>query len=170
MHAPEALRDIHDRAHHSQIGLLRHCRALTAVELNRQVPGFGDGTVRLQFRHAISAEEYWLGVIRGDFRIDDDEAAYPTVEALEAYRARVYALTEEYLRGCPVESLNAARPMRTWSGKEPVLVPAHVILRTVTHLYHHQGQIAAMCRILGKPIPEGLDFPLVPTQELTRDA
>jgi hypothetical protein len=26
-----------------------------------------------------------------------------------------------------------------------------------------------MCRILGKPIPEGLDFPLVPTEELTRD-
>jgi uncharacterized damage-inducible protein DinB len=33
-----------------------------------------------------------------------------------------------------------------------------VLLRTITHLYHHIGQVSAMCRLLGKPIP-GSDFP-----------
>ena len=35
----------------------------------------------------------------------------------------------------------------------------HVFMRTVTHLYHHQGQIVAMCRLVGKPCT-GLDYPI----------
>jgi len=31
-------------------------------------------------------------------------------------------------------------------------------MRTLTHFFHHQGQIAAMCRLLGKPV-SGLDYP-----------
>jgi len=56
--------------------------------------------------------------------------------------------------------LNTRRKMATWGGKELELVPAHVILRTQTHIFQHQGQVAAMCRLLGRPIPTGLDFPL----------
>lgn len=161
-YTPEALRDLHDRAHHSLIGLLRHCGGLDAAALNREIHGFGYPTIRQQFHHEIGAEEYWVGVIRGDFHVDDDDAAYPDIAALEGFRARVYASTDAYLRTVTPEALNAARPMRTWTGKEPLLVPARVIVRTATHLYQHQGQIAAICRILGAPIPEGLDFPLVP--------
>ena len=47
------------------------------------------------------------------------------------------------------------------SPHEP-LAPAHVILRTQTHVFHHMGQLAAMCRLLGHPIPQGMDFPLAP--------
>ena len=56
------------------------------------------------------------------------------------------------------DELNAARMTSTWGGKELELVPAHVVMRTVAHLYHHQGQVTAMCRLLGKPIGF-LDYP-----------
>ncbi len=56
--------------------------------------------------------------------------------------------------------LDTAREMWTWPGKMRVLVPAHVFLRTLTHIYHHLGQVMAMGRILGRPGPSGLDFPL----------
>jgi uncharacterized damage-inducible protein DinB len=83
-----------------------------------------------------------------------------SVEALRAYRARVADATVAYLDAASYEECNTPRTMTTWGGKEVDLVPAHVLLRTQTHVFQHQGQIAAMCRLLGRPIPAGLDFPL----------
>jgi uncharacterized damage-inducible protein DinB len=159
MHTSEALLDLHERAHRNLVTLLEHCGRLDHAELNCELPGFGYSSVRLQLHHTIGAEEYWIGVLRGSFRVEDDEADYPTVASLEAYRREVHAVTEEYLRGASPEELNTPRSMLTWGGKERLLVPAHVILRTQTHLYHHQGQVVAMCRLLGKPA-QGLDYPI----------
>lgn len=44
-------------------------------------------------------------------------------------------------------------------GKERMLIPAHALMRTLTHLYHHQGHIVAMCRLLGRP-GQGVDYPI----------
>ncbi|MDD5720155.1 MAG: DinB family protein [Candidatus Krumholzibacteria bacterium] len=90
---------------------------------------------------------------------DDDDHEFPTVSALAALRATVFAATDAYLRGATPAELNTARPMLTWGGRTKVLIPAHVVLRTQTHLYHHQGQVTAMCRLLGKPC-QGLDYPI----------
>jgi uncharacterized damage-inducible protein DinB len=39
--------------------------------------------------------------------------------------------------------------------------PADVIMRIVTHVFNHQGQILAMCRTMGKPNEEiELDSPV----------
>jgi uncharacterized damage-inducible protein DinB len=32
-------------------------------------------------------------------------------------------------------------------------------MRTITHIYHHQGQVAAMFRLLGSPSP-GFNYPI----------
>ena len=159
MHTPEALLDLQERAHRNLSALLRHCRDLDDEQLNRELPGFGYPTVRLQLHHAIGAQDYWLGVLHGVVQVEDNDAEFPTIEALEAWRARVFAATEAYLRRVPAETLNTARTHLTWGGREKTMVPAHVILRTQTHLYHHQGQVLAMCRLLGKPAG-GMDFPL----------
>jgi uncharacterized damage-inducible protein DinB len=39
-------------------------------------------------------------------------------------------------------------------------VPALIFVRTTVHIYQHQGQVLAMCRLLGRPGPGNLDFPL----------
>jgi uncharacterized damage-inducible protein DinB len=159
LHTPEALLAFHERAHRSLAALLAHCRELSAEEFHREVPGFGGATVQLQLHHAIGAEKYWIGVLRGRIDANEDAPDYPTVESLEAYRVQVFAATEAYLRGVTAEDLNTPRAMMTWGNRERVLVPAHVFMRTLTHRYHHQGQIAAMCRLLGHPSP-GTDYPL----------
>lgn len=160
MYNSESLSEIHRRAHDSFRRLLEHCRQLSNEELNRELKEYGDPTVRLQFHHAVGAEKYWIGVLQGRIDADDDDPKYPTIESLEAYRREVFAATEEYLKGASVEELNTPRAMITWGNKERVLIPAHVFIRTATHLYHHQGKIGAMCRLLGKPIPPGLDYPI----------
>lgn len=139
--------------------LLEHCRQLSAEELNRKLVGFGYPTVRLQLHHEIAAEKYWIGVLQGRMDVDDNEPDFPTIESLETYRQQVFSVTAEYLRTASVEELNMARSMITWGNKERILSPAHVVIRTQTHFYHHQGQIAVMCSLLGKPAV-GMDYPI----------
>jgi uncharacterized damage-inducible protein DinB len=158
MHTPEALLDLNQRTHRNLGALLAHCRGLSGAELTRELPGFGYPTVRLQLNHMIGAQKYWIGVIEGRIDVDDDEACL-TLEALEAYREEAQALVERYLRGASVEELNTPRSMMTWRRQERVLIPAQIVLRTVTHIYHHTGQVVAMCRLLGKPVEE-LSYPI----------
>jgi len=159
MHTAEALLDLHERSHRSLMALLVHCRSLTDEERHREHEGFGYATVHLQLHHLIGAQEYWIRVLEGRVEADEDPEAYATVDDLEAWRARVDALTAEYLRDASPVELNTPREALTWGERKRVLVPAHVFMRTLTHIYHHQGQVAVMCHRLGKPIA-GLDYPL----------
>jgi uncharacterized damage-inducible protein DinB len=159
MHTPGQLEDLATRAHARLAALLDHCRGFTPEELNRDLDGFGYPTVRLQLHHAIGAQEYWLGVLQGRVEPDLDDAAYPGIDELEAWRRRTADLTAAYLRATDEATLNAAVDLPTWGGRVRTLVPAQVVLRTITHIFHHQGQLAAMCRLLGRPVG-GLDWPL----------
>jgi uncharacterized damage-inducible protein DinB len=154
------LSDIHHRSHQTLQMLMAHCRSLTPDELNREIEEYGDPTVQLQLHHVISAERYWIGVLEGRMDVDEDQAEYPTVEALEAFREEIFALGESYLKTASDEELSTPRSMMTWRNKERILVPAHVFLRTQMHLYHHHGKISAMCRRMGKPIAPGMDYPI----------
>lgn len=159
MHTPSALLDVHARAQRNFAGLIAHCSTLAPGDWDRPLDGFGYETIRLQLHHAIGAQRYWLGVLEGRMDLDGDEADFPTVEAMEAFRARTASAVDAYLARVPEEDLYARRECTVYGGKQRMLVPAHVLLRTITHLYHHIGQVAAMCRLVGKPIP-GFDFPL----------
>ncbi len=160
MHTAASLLDLHHRAHRNLGALLDHCRTLSAAELDRELPGFGYASVRLQLHHMIGAQEYWLGVLVGVVDPDDDPDAFPDVAALAAWRERVFAATAAYLGRVTDRELNTARPHATWGGRQRTFAPAHAVLRTQVHLYHHLGQVVAMCRLLGKPTDGGLDFPL----------
>jgi uncharacterized damage-inducible protein DinB len=161
MYTAAALVDVHTRTHASFGKLIDHCGGFSDAELARELEGFGYASIRLQLHHVIGAEEYWVGVLRGLMLVDENPADFASIDALRAYRARVAGVTGEYLRAADEAELNTPRKMTTWSGNESELMPAHVILRTQTHFFQHQGQVAAMARLMGRPIPRGLDFPLV---------
>jgi uncharacterized damage-inducible protein DinB len=160
MYSVNALLDMHERGQRSLQKLLLHCGQLDAEELDRELPGFGYPNVRQQLEHMIDAQEYWISVVQGRFTGEFSSTEYPTIEALEAYRKQVAEVTGAYLRLATEAELNTAREMLTWPDKMRALVPAQVFLRTLTHIYQHQGQVLAMCRLLGRPGPVGLDFPL----------
>lgn len=153
------LREIHDRSHRSLKGLLAHCGAFPVEDLNREWDGFGYPTIRLQLHHLLGAERYWIGVLEGRVDADEDDPRYPTIASLGSLRDEVARSTAVYLRAASDEELNTPRAMNTWGGKVKTLTPAHVFLRTQTHAYQHQGQVAALCRLMGKPVPPGLDYP-----------
>jgi uncharacterized damage-inducible protein DinB len=160
MYTSEALLDIHRRCHQSLRLLMEHCRVFNAEQFNREVEGFGYPSMRLQIHHVISAQKYWLSVIQDRMNADEDDAAFQTIDDLESFCAEVFQETEAYLLSTSDEVLGARCEMLVWGGKRPALMPALVILRTQTHIFHHMGQITALCRLLGKPAPPGLDFSL----------
>lgn len=139
---------------------MEHCRGFEAEQFNREVEGFGYPTMRLQIHHIISAQKYWLSVVLDRMNADEDDAAYQTIAELESFRVAVIEETETYLRGASDEELVTRREMLVWGGSRRALVPAHVILRTQTHIFQHMGQIVAMCKLLGRPAPAELDFSL----------
>ena len=158
MHTAESLRDVHDRTHRSLADLCAHLAGLPDGALVTELEGFGYPTLRLQLHHMLGAEEYWIGVLEGRVEVSEDDA-FPDLASLTAYRDTVAAATRAYLAAAEPAALNTARSMVTWGGREKVLIPAAVVLRTQTHHYTHLGQILAMVRLLGHPA-RGLDFPL----------
>ncbi len=159
MPVQEFLLEVHERVQHSFTKLLEHCASLTEEELNREIEGFGYPTVRLQLHHVIGAQKYWIGVLEGRIDADEDDPLYPTVASLQQYREQIDTLATHYLEHVSDDELVTARTMMTWGNHEKLLTPAHVFMRTCTHIYHHQGQVLAMCRLLGKP-QSGLEYPL----------
>lgn len=159
MYTSEALLDLHTRGHWTLRRLLEHCGAFSPEELARELSGFGYPNLRQQFAHVIGAERYWIGVLQGRMDADDRDDPYPTTVALEQWRAEVAATTDAYLRTASAGELNTPRKLSMWGGREGVLMPARVFVRTLTHIYQHQGQMVAQCRLLGRPA-SGLDFPI----------
>ena len=159
MHAATALLDVLDRTRTSLDGLLTHCRTLTPDELDRELDGFGYPTVRLQLHHVVGAQKYWLSVLEDRMDASENDADYPTVASLEAFLDEVHTATANYLRETSDNVLNTRRAMTTWRGSQSI-VPAHVVLRTQVHAFQHFGQVTAMCRLLGHPVPTGMDFSL----------
>jgi uncharacterized damage-inducible protein DinB len=157
----KALLEISNRGNQSFEKLLKHCRCLTDEEFNREIDGFGDPSVKHQLHHTISARKYWIGVLQG--RIDADEVPEGrfTIDDIIDYHKSVVDISDSYLRSASTSELTTPRPMMTWGNKEIVLVPVHVVIRTITHLYHHHGKVAAMCRLMGKPVAPGMDYRII---------
>ena len=159
MYTSEALLDIHDRAHQSLAKLLDHLETMDVELLDKPLDGFGYPTIREQVHHQLGAERYWVSVLLGAMNADEDLDAYPTIASLRELQASVTAQTRTWLTSASTEALSSPTLLDTWSEKQVSMVPARVLLRTQTHIFHHLGQVVAMCRLLGSPI-NGLDFPV----------
>jgi uncharacterized damage-inducible protein DinB len=161
MYNRAALLDIHARAHESLRRLIVFCGALTEDELRRPLNGFGFPTLLRQLEHTIGAEVYWQTVV---IRGYTEEATLPPlrdVAAIEAFRQQTASTTRSYLERAGEAELNSPRVMISDPGETRLLRPADVIMRVVTHIFNHQGQILAMCRAMGKPNDEiDLDYPV----------
>ena len=161
MYDAPTLVDIHTRAHESLRRLIDLCGSLTDAELRRPLPGFGFPTIHGQLEHTIGAEVYWQRVVTTGYHEEATLPDLPDVAAIEAFRHHTASVTRSYLAGAGEAELNAPREMVSDPGRTKVFRPADVILRVVTHIFNHQGQVLAMCRTIGKPNDRrDLDYPM----------
>lgn len=161
MYNAATLLDIHTRAHEAFRRLIVFCGDVTRDELHRPSSGFGFPTIAGQLEHTIGSEVYWQRVLTRGYT---EEATLPPLAdlaAIEAFRTETASVTRSYLDGASETELNSRRSMISDPGQTRVLRPADVIMRIVTHIFNHQGQVLAMCRTLGKPNERyDLDYPI----------
>jgi uncharacterized damage-inducible protein DinB len=161
MYNAATLLDVHGRAHESLRRLIAFCGNLTNDELSRPLAGFGFPTVLSQLEHTIGAEVYWQTVVTRGYTEEATLPNLPDVATMETFRQQTASVTRVYLNRASNEELNSARQMISDPGQTRVLRPADVIMRVVTHIFNHQGQVLAMCRAIGKPnTTYDLDYPL----------
>lgn len=162
MYTAAALLDIHSRAERNFGKLIAYCRTLPAESLSTRLPGFGFPTIMLQLEHTIGAEWYWQTVITTGYNEEVTMPDLPDLDAMEDFRQRISVITHDYLSQASDSELNTLREMVSDPGETRLLRPADVILRIVTHIYNHLGQILAMSRTLGHPNNDewDLDYPL----------
>jgi len=160
MYTKAALIDIHTRTHRSLEKFCDHLAAFSDDELRRELEGFGAGCILAQLDHLIGAEEYWIWVASDAAIPNMDDSPPPALADLRVRRGEVAASTQRYINEASEEVLNARAMKTTYGGNQAELIPAQIVMRTQTHIFQHLGQISAICRLLGKPIPQGLDFPL----------
>lgn len=161
MYNAETLLDVHARAHESLRRLIVFCGTLTTEELRLPLSGFGFPTVLQQLVHTIGAEVYWQTVVTRGYNEEATLPDVPNLAAIEAFRAQTASATRSYLERATEADLNAPRRMTSDPGQTRLLRPADVIMRVVTHIFNHQGQVLAMCRSIGKPNDTyDLDYPV----------
>lgn len=147
----------HVRTHDSLARLIDHCRGFEPGLIDRELDGFGYPSIRLQLHHVLGAERYWIAALQGRLDADDDADSFVTLDAIEDLRATECKKTLTYLRTVDGERFEAPLAMKTWRGEDVSHVPADVLTRVQMHAFQHQGQVTAMCRLLGRPA-EGLDY------------
>jgi uncharacterized damage-inducible protein DinB len=117
------------------------------------VAGFGHDTIAGQFVHLLFSEEAWIRAAQClEYRTWND--AFTDADVIAALKSGVMTNTRDYLESLLEADLNneLTRVPDYWVG--PRRSPAFICHHVLTHAFHHKGQMAAMFRFLGHPLPD----------------
>jgi len=138
---------------HACIGVvLDHLSTIPQDDYGKQVPGFGFATLREQVIHVFNCEGLWVHTLQGLRYVDGRPEEYPAVADARRLQQEVRERTHAYLSKLTEEQLNSNTELRFPDGDVAIRTPALVLHHVVTHAFHHKGQMAAMCRLLGHPV------------------
>ena len=152
MFTKEGVVALHAWTHERLDTVFEHAGVLTASQFTQEIPGFGQPSVRDQLAHILATELGWIHRLQG--LNSAEQRKFSDLPSLAAAKREVASATQAYLQTLTEDQLNATleRTPADWVG--PVRSPAFILQHICTHAFHHKGQIAAMCRILGHPLPD----------------
>lgn len=150
----EGARKFHGWTHTSLNLLLHHLSTIPQDDYARELPNFGSASLRRQVIHIFNCEGFWIHSLQGRHYSDRETAACPTVADARGWQQEVTKQTQAYLSSLTNQLLNAATELHFPDGDKAIRTPALVVHHILTHAFHHKGQIAAMCRELGYPVPD----------------
>lgn len=102
--------------------------------------------------HMLEAEEFWVhGVLQGGKPAARRASDYRTPAGLEAVWRPVRRQTLAFLRALPDDALRDTRPV-DWQ-EEPLSVE-YILWHSVTHEFHHKGQVCTRLAMLGVDVPD----------------
>jgi uncharacterized damage-inducible protein DinB len=147
-------RKLHQWTHACLTVLLSHVSTLPVDAYTRVLPSFGFNTVQKQVIHIFNCEGFWISILQGREYTDRNPDELSTVGEAVQFKREVRDRTLEYLAGLTEQQLNSAAELNFPDGDHAVRTPALILHHVFTHAFHHKGQIVAMCRELGHPVPD----------------
>ena len=145
----------------SRARLLDYLEGLPAEDLTRRIPHCGHGSIHNLLIHTADCYRYWLdrfafGTATPALRPEE----YPDLPGARGAFARADAWMERFLERYAEHPDRPIRGHVTWQAEPLELTPRWLFMHTVTHEFHHKGQVVMLGRMLGFPPPEtDLSFP-----------
>ncbi|GIP26166.1 DNA damage-inducible protein DinB [Paenibacillus sp. J23TS9] len=135
--------------------LFNYCEKMTDDEYITEVGQFGHGSIRETHFHVAECYAFWLGEFGLGRTFDWRLETAMDVAAMRSLFAEADKLVHEFLEHYPRDF--ETRIEGQFSGQKFVATPLWLFTHTVTHEFHHKGQIATMGRMKGY-IPPDLDL------------
>ena len=148
----DGIRKFHSWTHQSLTLVLDHLSTISPSDYTKEVPGFGFPTLRLQVIHILNCERFWLHTLQRLPVQDRTPSDFPGIPEARLLQEEAARQTLAYLAGLTDRQLNEATELHFPDGDIAIRTPALILHHVFTHAFHHKGQIAAMCRILGHPL------------------
>lgn len=134
--------------------LFEHARQLTPEQFTRHLDGFGYPCICDQLLHIVACEDFWVARAKGLEPVSWNYHEYTDVASIWTAYQPVARQTRDWISSMPEAELNAPLRLRFSASATAQATPAGILHHVLTHGFHHKGQAAAMCRILGHPAPE----------------
>jgi uncharacterized damage-inducible protein DinB len=147
----DGVNKFHSWTHASLNLLLGHLSTLPTSVYVSELPGFGFNTLRKQVIHIFNCEGFWISTLQGLQYVDRDSAEFPVLADARLFQHEVSQRTLAYLSSLTSQQLNTDTELHFSDGDKAIRTPALILHHVLTHAFHHKGQIASMCRILGYP-------------------
>lgn len=125
-------------------------------------PDFAYGSIRNIHAHVAGCYQFWIGTIGLQQTIgyvDEPASSLPDSKSMRVAFAKVDLMLEEAFSKFQSldEPLEVVRP-----GRDTIMVSQRwLIVHPITHEFHHKGQLLALGRVLGHPLPSSSDTDLV---------
>jgi len=136
-------------------GLLEWCGSLPADVYLQERREFGWGSIRNTLVHAADCYRFWLAEEALGREVDRFEPrGYPDAPSAFALFKEVDDIVAAFVAKFPGEELSRPLSRRVrWRPDPLVISPLWLLAHTVTHEFHHKGQIVAIARQMGYEPP-----------------
>ncbi len=148
----ESLRTIYDWVRQTREVLLKHCESLPPELYTKELPNVGHGSIRTLQVHDFDVYNGWLLEFARQKQCENpNRVDYPNVAAVRKGFAGADSVGESFLSEFANElDKPLTRPHPSFPDGLTV-TPRWLFTHTITHEFHHKGQITDICRHLGHP-------------------
>lgn len=142
--------------------LFRYSEGMGPADYTHETPEMGWNSVRKTHLHVAECYWIWLAKFLGDECPDLSPELYPDVAAVRRVFAGVDELVDRFFVRFADQMETPVTGTVSWQKEPLVVTPLWLLSHTITHEFHHKGQITFLGRQLGH-IPPDTDL-LLPTE------
>lgn len=135
--------------------LFEYCETLDPHDYVKQVSAFGFGSARNLLVHVADCYRFWLvGFAQGKAVEDSPVHAFRTVDEVRSLFEQSDQIVTDFLADYG-DDLSQPITGRVGRQSETTTIPAlWLITHTMTHEFHHKGQLVSLTRHLGYSPPD----------------